>query len=86
MDADTRIKALLQEMRDDEYVRFKYGKAIDAALKALDARQAVDTRAVEAKLLEALDALRGKGGAPVAAGPKSRRAPAKGKEAPLAHV
>jgi hypothetical protein len=86
MDVDTRIKALLQELRADEYVRFKHGKAIDAALKALEGRQSVDTRAVEAKLVEALEALRGKGGAAIpAAGPKSRRSPAKAKEAAVAH-
>ena len=76
------IKALLSDMRADEYVRFKYGKQIDAALKALDARAALDAPALEAKLLEALELVRGKkGGSQASPGTKSKRTPGKTKEA-----
>ena len=80
-----QIKALLSEMRGDDYVRFKYGKQIEAALKALDAKAPVETQVLEARLLELLELVRGKkGGSPAQAGPKSKRAP-KPKEAE-AHV
>jgi hypothetical protein len=81
------IRALLNDMRSDDYVRFKYGKQLDAALKALDARAAVDSQVLEARLVELLELVRGKkGGATGSAATKSKRAPAKAKEAAHAHV
>lgn len=72
-----QIKALLSEMRSDEYVRFKYGKQIDAALKALD-KAPVETQVLEARLLEMLELVRGKkGGSSASPQAKSKRAPAK---------
>ena len=67
------IRALLTELRDDDYVRFKYGKRVDAALKALDAQAAVDTRELEARLQAMLELVRGKkGGNPASPVTKSR--------------
>ena len=77
-----QIKALLSEMRSDDYVRFKYGKQIDAALKALDAKAPIETQVLEDRLSELLELVRGKkGGGPAQARPKSKRAPAKAAEA-----
>jgi hypothetical protein len=53
-----KIKALLAELRQDDYVKFKYGKALEAALKQLDAQQAVDLREVEKRLLALLEVVR----------------------------
>lgn len=81
------VRALLNDMRSDEYVRFKYGKQIDQALKTLDARAAVDTQQLESRLVELLELVRGKkGGAAAAAGSKSKRTPSKAKETAHAHV
>lgn len=73
-----QIRALLTEMRGDEYVRFKYGKQLDAALKALDAKAPVETQVLEARLLELLELVRGKkGGSSASPQAKSKRAPTK---------
>ncbi|MDB5098412.1 MAG: hypothetical protein JWM80_2833 [Cyanobacteria bacterium RYN_339] len=53
-----KVRALLLELTQDDYVRFKYGKAVEAALKALDAQQAVDLRDIEAKLTALLEVVR----------------------------
>lgn len=81
------IKALLGELRSDEYVRFKYGKQIDAALKALEAKAPVEPQVLEARLLEMLELVRGKkGGTSASPQAKSKRAPAKPKpQAVAAH-
>jgi hypothetical protein len=79
------IKALLAEMKTDEYVRFRYGKQIDAALKALDAQSQLDPKALEARLVDMLELVRGKkGGTPASPGSKSPRSAPKVKQA--AHV
>lgn len=82
-----QIKALLGELRSDEYVRFKYGKQIDAALKALEAKAPVETQVLEARLLEMLELVRGKkGGTSASPQAKSKRATAKPKpQAVAAH-
>lgn len=72
------VRTLLGDMAQDEYIRFKYGKRVEAALKALDqATTGPDLGEVEARLVEALEALRGgkKGGGASASGPKSPRKP-----------
>jgi hypothetical protein len=67
------IRALLTELRDDDYVRFKFGKRVDAALKALETQSAVDTRELEARLQAMLELVRGKkGGSPASPAGKSR--------------
>ena len=54
------VRTLLAEMAKDDYVRFKYGKRVDAALKLLEASDGgPDAAAIEARLLEALDLVRG---------------------------
>lgn len=82
-----QIKALLGELRSDEYVRFKFGKQIDAALKALEAKAPVETQVLEARLLEMLELVRGKkGGTSASPQSKSKRATAKPKpQAVAAH-
>lgn len=70
------VRALLDELERDDYVRFKHGKALGAARKALDARPEVDTTVLEEHLTQALELLRGKKGAGQAgSGPKSPRRP-----------
>lgn len=77
-------RTLLHELAMDDYVRFKYGKRIDAALKQLDQQAgAPSTAELEARLLELVDLVRGKkkGAGASAPAPKSPRAarPKKGK-------
>lgn len=68
-----KLQALLEEMKADDYVRFKYGKRLDAALKTLEAHAGLDARELEARLIELLDWTRGKkGGAPAGTRTKSR--------------
>jgi hypothetical protein len=78
------VRALLADLAKDDYVRFKYGKRVDAALKALaQAKGGPDGAALEARLLELLEIVRGKparggkkGAGAVAPGAKSAgRAP-----------
>lgn len=58
------VRALLGDLAQDDYVRFKYGKRVEAALKLLDqATRGPDTAELEARLLEALDLVRGGKGA-----------------------
>ena len=58
------VKTLLGDMAQDDYVRFKYGKRVDAALKLLaQVGGGPDAAELEARLLEVLDLVRGgKGG------------------------
>ena len=80
-----QLKSLLEELKGDDYVRFKYGKRLDAALKAVEARQSLDTTALEARLTEALALLRGqKGGDVASSASKRKKAPAKPKAQPEA--
>jgi hypothetical protein len=74
-----KLRSLLEELKADEYVRFKYGKRLDVALKTLEAQGALDARELEARLTELLDWTRGKaaknskkGGAPAGTPSKSR--------------
>ena len=54
-------QTLLHELAMDDYVRFKYGKRIEAALRQLDQQAGGASPAeLEAKLLELLDIVRGK--------------------------
>ncbi len=54
------VKTLLADLARDDYVRFKYGKRVDAALKLLDAQSVgPDATELEARLLELLDLVRG---------------------------
>lgn len=72
-----KLRELLEEMKADDYVRFKYGKRLDAALKALDGQGALDAKELEARLTELLHWA--KGGAPAGKRPKSapkKKAPA----------
>jgi hypothetical protein len=80
------LRTLLNEMRTDDYVRFKYGKQIDATLKALDAKAGVDAQVLEARLVELLELVRGKKGGGSAPSSKSKRPTPKQKEAAVAHV
>ena len=73
-----KVKALLEALRADDYVRFRYGKALEAAAKELEARGALDARELERRLAELLELVRGqKGGTPASAGPKRRPATAR---------
>lgn len=73
-----KLRQLLEDMRSDDYVRFKYGKRVEAAIKALDEQQALDAAAIEARLQEVIALVRGeKGGSPAKAGSKRRQAPKK---------
>ncbi|HEY9721507.1 MAG TPA: hypothetical protein V6D47_05810 [Oscillatoriaceae cyanobacterium] len=69
-----KVRSLLEALKADEYVRFKHGKALDAALKELEAQSALDAQALEARLLEMLELVRGKKGAPASPSSKSKRA------------
>jgi hypothetical protein len=53
-----KVKAFLAELRQDDYVKFKYGKALEAALKQLEAQQAVDLKDVEKRLQALLEVVR----------------------------
>lgn len=54
------VKTLLGDLAKDDYVRFKYGKRVDAAVKLLDqADLGPDAAAIEARLVELLDVVRG---------------------------
>lgn len=54
------VKALLGDLAKDDYVRFKYGKRVDAALKLLDqAEVGPDAAAIEARLVDLLEVVRG---------------------------
>ncbi len=54
-------RTLLHELAMDDYVRFKYGKRLEAALKQLDLQAGGASPAeLEVKLLELLDLVRGK--------------------------
>lgn len=65
------LRALLLEMRDDEYVRFRFGKRLDAALKALDARGGLDAAEIERRLTAVLELVRAPKGGAAAPRPKS---------------
>jgi hypothetical protein len=72
-----KVRSLLTELKNDEYVRFKYGKQLEVALKELDTQPSLDVRDVEARLAELLELVRGKkGGAGASPSTKSRK-PAK---------
>lgn len=83
------VKALLGDLAQDDYVRFKFGKRVDAALKLIDqAGTGPDAAELEARLLELIELVRGgKGGRKKGAGAAApevkspRRAP-KAEKAP----
>lgn len=64
-----KLRDLLEEMKADDYVRFKYGKRIEAALKTLEGAGGIDAKELEARLNELLTWA--KGGAPAGKRPKS---------------
>lgn len=54
------VRTLLGDMSQDDYVKFKYGKRVEAALKLLDhVATGPDTVELEGRLLELLDLVRG---------------------------
>lgn len=60
----TPVKTLLADLAQDDYVRFKYGKRVDAALKSLELLDGgPDPSEVEARLIELIDLVRGGKGA-----------------------
>jgi hypothetical protein len=73
LNALTKVKALLDELKQDDYVKFRYGKAIENALKVLESHTALDPAEIELGLTDLLELVRGKkGGTPAGAGPKRR--------------
>lgn len=69
-----KVRTLLEALKTDEYVRFKHGKALDAALKELESQSALDAPMLEARLSELLELVRGKKGATASPSSKSKRA------------
>lgn len=77
------LKALLNDLKQDDYVRFRFGKRLDAALKSLESAPAPDTAEIEKRLTELLKLVRGeKGGAASA----SSKRPSKPKAASHANA
>lgn len=75
------LRTLLEDLKADEYVRFKFGKRIDSVLKALESQASLDIAEVEARLQALLDLVKtAKGGATAQPASKSRRAVRKGPE------
>src|SRR5687768_11955565 len=69
------LRALLADLGADEYVRFRYGKRLDAALRALDAHSGLDTAELERRLNAVLELVRAPKGGASASRPKSPRPP-----------